>query len=573
MKGKTKLTPSRFQNRWQGFAAKCGFVLLIFQFCGCAHLATVKNQPARLPAGLPLEEPLESAKNYLRAAEHEQPVPALGHDLLAAKISYGVLEHRREDDSARSIYNFAVARVVQDVDRTDLEPWRHPVTVLTDQGRYTLVSPKPVDAEHDPSRYDLLPTDTLKIGGKFFKTYSTVSGVGAPIAVVGRAENPHFRQQYKYRRVYAPMTAIVRFSGRQAQLDFIDPLNTERITLNKKAFPLAADFHASTALLIARERPERLGFSRVLNPGVYADTAILCRLQPFDPARTPVIFVHGLQETGASWAPMIGSLHDNRWIREHYQFWLFSYPSGYPYPYAAALLRQDLDGIKRAFPNHKRVVLIGHSMGGLICRLMITDAGDKIWRDFFATPPAKTPLTAESYRRLKEVFVFSHRLEVSRVIFISTPHRGSALATSWIGRFGASLVKTPQSFKSIYAEMKPLLVADSTAPPFDRMPNSVDTLEPNDRFVRAVNKLPTTPGVPYHSIMGDRGRGDTPNSSDGVVPYWSSHMEGAQSELIVNSDHGAQYNPQAIREVARILQLNLTGPERKHALTANMTAR
>jgi hypothetical protein len=59
-------------------------------------------------------------------------------------------------------------------------------------------------------------------------------------------------------------------------------------------------------------------------------------------------------------------------------------------------------------------------------------------------------------------------------------------------------------------------------------------------------------------IIGDRGRGDTPNSSDGVVPYWSSHLAGAQSELIVNSDHGAQYNPQAIREVERILKLNLS---------------
>ena len=89
------------------------------------------------------------------------------------------------------------------------------------------------------------------------------------------------------------------------------------------------------------------------------------------------------------------------------------------------------------------------------------------------------------------------------------------------------------------------------------MPNSVDTLEPNDRFVQAVSKLPLTPGIPYHSIIGDRGRGDTPNSSDGVVPYWSSHLAGAQSELIVNSNHMAQYNPEAIREVKRILRANL----------------
>jgi pimeloyl-ACP methyl ester carboxylesterase len=548
--------PSGLQNRWQ-VAAKCGFALVLFQCCGCAQLAVVKTKPAQLPRTVVAEGPLESAKSYLAAAEHEQPLPALSHDLLAAKISYGVLERHSKNELARSIYNFAVARVVQDVDRADLEPWRHSVTVMTDQGPYTLVSPKPVDAEHDPSRYDLFPTDTLKIGGKFFKTYSTVSGLGAPIVVVGRTESPRFRQQYKLRRVYAPITAIVRFSGRKAHLEFIDPLNANRITLNKQVFPLAADFDAPTALLIARERPERLGLSRLMNPEAYADTAMLTRLQQFDPARTPVIFVHGLQETGASWAPMIDSLRHDPAIRKHYQFWYFSYPSGYPYPYAAALLRQDLDGIERAFPNHKRIVLIGHSMGGMICRLMITDAGDKIWRDFFATPPAKTPLASDTRKLLEQALIFNHRPDIQRAIFISTPHRGSELASNWIGRIGAALVRTPRLFTSIYASTKPLLIADPAARPLNRMPNSVDTLEPNDRFVEAVNKLPITRGIPYHSIMGDRGRGDTPNSSDGVVAYWSSHLPGAQSELIVNSDHGAQYNPQAIREVARILKRNL----------------
>ena len=177
---------------------------------------------------------------------------------------------------------------------------------------------------------------------------------------------------------------------------------------------------------------------------------------------------------------------------------------------------------------------------------------------FFATPPAKTPLASDTRKFLEEALVFDHRPDVQRVIFISTPHRGSELASNWIGRIGAALVRTPRLFTSIYASTKPLLIADPAARPLNRMPNSVDTLEPNDRFVEAVNKLPITRGIPYHSIIGDRGRGDTPNSSDGVVPYWSSHLPGAQSELIVNSDHGAQYNPQAIREVERILKLNLS---------------
>src|SRR4030095_4814879 len=165
-------------NATRQFVAGFAAALLLFGWCGCAsRLATVKTIPAHLPTGLRVEEPLESATKYLTAAEHAQPLAALVHDLLAAKISYGVLERQPKDESARSIYNFAVARVVQDVDRADLEPWRHPVTVETDEGRYTLISPKPVDADHDPSRYDLFPTDTLKIGGKFFTTYSTVSGL------------------------------------------------------------------------------------------------------------------------------------------------------------------------------------------------------------------------------------------------------------------------------------------------------------------------------------------------------------------------------------------------------------
>src|SRR4029077_91546 len=438
------------------------------------------------------------------------------------------------------------------------EPWRHPVTVVTDEGRYTLVSPKPVDADHDPSRYDLFPTDTLKIGGKFFETYSTVSGLGAPIAVVGRTESPHFRQQYKLRRIYAPITAIVRFSSRKASLEFVDPLNAESVTLNKQTFPLAADFEAPTALLIARERPERLGVSRVLNPEAYADTAMLTRLQQFDPARTPVIFVHGLQETGANWEPMIDSLRHDPAIREHYQFWYFSYPSGYPLPYAAALFRQDLNGIARSFPNHKRIVLIGHSMGGMICRLMITDAGDKIWRDHFSTAPEQTPLSGESRNLIEESLLFNHRPDVQRVIFIATPHRGSRFAAGWIGRIGSAPVRTPRSLAPTYASAKPRLIADPAASTLKRMPNSIDTLEPNDRFVQSVNKLPIAPNIPYHSIIGDRGRGDTPNSSDGIVPYWSSHLDGAKSELIVHSGHGAQYDPEAIREVERILKENLT---------------
>jgi pimeloyl-ACP methyl ester carboxylesterase len=523
--------------------------------CGCAHLATVKTLRAPIPIASAIDE--QQAREFLVVAERQEPLTALGNDLSAAKLSLDILEQRPGDASAQSIYNFSVARAVENIERAKIQPWQRKIDVVGNQHSFMLTSPRPVDPEHDPNRYDLFPVDSLKIRGRFFEKRLPARGIGAPLVAVARAENPQFRVQYKMRRIYAPVTAVIRFAGRNAQLEFVDPMKSDRIALGKRTFPLAVDLSAATAMLISRERPERLGLSRVMDPGKYADTARLVQLQQYDPDRTPVIFVHGLQETGASWAPMIDSLRNDPLIRARYQFWFFSYPSGYPYPYSAALFRHDLDGVHRAFPDHKPVVLVGHSMGGMICRLMITDSGEKIWRDFFATAPDQTPLPENTRKVAEDVFIFRHRPEVQRAIFISTPHRGSKFASGWIGRLGAALVRTPLQFTSIYTSTKPLLVVDPAARPLNRMPNSVDTLEPNDRFVRAAGKLPIAPGVPYHSIIGDRGRGDTPNSSDGIVPYWSSHLDGAQSELIVPSNHTAQYNPEAIREVERILKQNL----------------
>ena len=272
------------------------FALSIFASGGCAHLATVKTIQPRIPTIASSDAQLRDATECLMRAEREVTLVALGDDLAAAKLSLSVLERRPDDSSAQSTYNFSVGRAVGNIERANLQPWRQSSRIPFDQGSFLLSAARPIDAEHDPSRYDLFPTDTLKISGRFFKTSSRVSGIGAPLVAVGREENPQFRQQYKLRRVYAPVTAAIRFSGQSAELEFVDPMKSERIAFSKRTFPLAVDLSAPTAMLIARERPERLGFARVMDPQEYADTARLCQLQQYDPNRTPVIFVHGLQE-------------------------------------------------------------------------------------------------------------------------------------------------------------------------------------------------------------------------------------------------------------------------------------
>jgi hypothetical protein len=200
------------------------------------------------------------------------------------------------------------------------------------------------------------------------------------------------------------------------------------------------------------------------------------------------------------------------------------------------------------------MVVIGHSMGGCISRLLLTDSGDQLWMKIFGRPPGEVPLSPKTREYFREELFFRHRPEIGRVIFIAAPLRGSNMARGWIGQLATLIIREPTLSSQASQEMLRVTNIKEEELKPKRRANSVDSLSPKSRFVNALNTIPMTPGVPYHTIIGDRGRGDSPNSSDGVVPYWSSHMDGARTEDIVPSDHSAHQNPQAIEDVLHILK-------------------
>lgn len=529
--------------------------LLLF-FVGCAPLATVSHVRPRPAVLHEAATELVKAQRYLadgQSLAHREPLRSLGNYLAAAKIASQRFEQQPNDSAAFELYNFAVARSVEIVDSTPLDVWDRALTVPGPDQNYHLRASFQPRRDYQLVSYRFTPSDSLRVGGAFFHQRTLSEGVGAPLVMIGGQEQEAAQRSFAPQRVYGTATATIQFNGNGTTLDIVDALAVDRVRVRRRDLPLAADFTTPLGFAMAAEHPEKLGFARLMAPDEYSDTAQLLRLQPYESTRTPVIFVHGLQDTPASWAPMIEGLVADPEIRRRYQFWVFSYPSGYPYPYSAMLLRHELDGIARAFPDHKPVVLVGHSMGGMVCRLMVTDSGDRIWRDLFGTAPANTHLEATTRALLEDALIFHHRNDVKRVVFISTPHRGSEIASSWVGRLASGIIRRAPIANSIWAATRQIQIADPAAAPLKRAPNSIDTLEPNDRFVRAVNRLPLSRAIPYHSIIGDRGRGDTPNSSDGVVPYWSSHLEEAQSELVVPSGHAAERDPAAIAEVRRIL--------------------
>jgi pimeloyl-ACP methyl ester carboxylesterase len=535
------------------FRAATLFVAL--SLTSCVAPISYTEAPSATPPGEYSVKPLDAALRELEAGKvARDPMIAAGHFIECAHLA-GEKAIAGEPGGV-ALYNHAVGRLVEKLEDAHSLPWGRSITVGSGSSARTLRGKLEPGAPSVTREYRTV--DNLTFKGKYAEIHAKRPGVGAPLVAIS-PPNPDYRRTLEPARMSVALTAVLRLDGsRAATLELLDPLEVDKISIAGRNPALAADFSAPISLTLAVARPDKLGLIRLLNPQKYSDTARLMRLQKYDKQRIPVLMVHGLQDTPATWAPMYHSLMQDPEIRKKYQFWVFSYPSGYPYPYSASLLRKELDSINRAFPGHPDIVLIGHSMGGITSRLICTDAEDKIWRGLFHKGPDEMKISGASSQILRDSLVFHHRSEIDRAIFIAAPHRGSELASSWIGRMGSRLVRMPTFLTDARNAITSVVTADTSSLMLDRAPNSIDTLSPDNRFVREVNKLPVAPGIPYHSIMGDRGKGGNldktkPASNDSFVPYWSSHLDGAVSEKIIPSNHSAHQHPEGIAEVRRIL--------------------
>jgi pimeloyl-ACP methyl ester carboxylesterase len=525
-----------------------------FLASGCTPYASISERQPIFPASIGRGELAKRLETALLTRKR-QPAESLAALLLEARDAARALEADPTDPSARDTYNFAVARVVETLQQSKLAPWTNPLQV----GDFVLTAKKDPRPGWDPSLYKFVPADQFDIHGKYVAERSTKAGIGAPLVAIGREKNSRAREDFALPHIFYGVTAVIRFRGQTAELAFEDPLATETVSFHGRRLPLAADFTVPLAVMLQQAEPKKFELSRMLQPAKFAETARISRLQPYDPNKTVVLVIHGLMDTPATWTPLINRLRADESIRRHFQFWFYSYPSGYPYPYSASILRRQLDAVQKKYPVRKPMVVIGHSMGGCISRLLITDPGQELWKKLIGRPVNEAPLEGTTRDILTESLIFKSRREVGRVIFVAAPLRGSDLATHWLGRIGSSLIQPPQLLLQVGRDAMSLATFQGDDLRLRRMPNSIDHLAPNNRFVRAINSIPMNSRVPVHVISGDRGKGGNsdktpPVKSDGIVPYWSSHIPTAVSEKVVPSDHAAHQNPEAIAEITRILK-------------------
>ncbi|MDM8526331.1 alpha/beta fold hydrolase [Desulfococcaceae bacterium HSG8] len=405
-------------------------------------------------------------------------------------------------------------------------------------------------------------------------------GLGVPLVIV-RITEPNaersVREKFlpKFRQTYGA-TLLVGFEPfmsqtgekRQtyrAELNIYDTINTSHVRIHDQTVPLESDFTTPLAYMI-EETPLPEGIKGLFDAEAWKEITGMHMLQPYKPGKIPVVFVHGLMSSPSTWLAMFNNLIGDPELRKRCQFWFFMYPTGSPVLYSANTLRKSLLELQHLYdpegtdPAFNQMVLIGHSMGGLLSKIMVKDGGDRLWEVVSDIPLSELGLPPEKRSALERMFYFKPLPFIRREIFICTPHRGSELADLSISRFGSSLVKLPGKILDTGAEifkavaMKPIrVIAGDRGLKLDSIPTSIDNLSPGNPFLNVLAEIPFAPGVTFHSIIGNHEAADTPGGTDMVVPYESAHLEGVASEKIVQADHSAHNHPLAVLEVRRIL--------------------
>jgi pimeloyl-ACP methyl ester carboxylesterase len=513
-------------------------------FAGCVTTPQTASRLQYAPTASVMREARSShAAVETRAADY----------LRAAALTAPFLGTGTQQTAARKTYNTAAAELTVLLRSADGGRfWNRPLTVSNGGETYHLRLQPPGPDVWAPDYFTSfeLASSLEARKGKYVKTPIEVDGVGG--ALVGVRLVPG--QEFAFARgISAPVTATLDFHGHDAKLALRRPAKQSTARIEGAVCPLAANY--SAPLLYYKHINETLtGLQGAFAISHFSGPTGLNFVQPYDPNRIPIVFVHGLMATDQMWLNVINDLEADPVLREHYQYWVFGYPTGNPIAYSALRLREDLAKADKLYPNHKGYVLISHSLGGVVSHLQVVTLRRENWEQVVGEPAREIFQRLPPDGLIHRMIVFKANARINRVVFICAPHRGSKLAISPIAELGMRLITLPSNVASaIKNQIGPEL---AQVRGLQDRPNVATGLSPNNPTLQTMNTVPIQ--ALYHSIIGNRGRpGSLSDSSDGIVPYWSSHLNRALSEVIVPGPHGLVNYPQTIAELKRILKLHL----------------
>ena len=415
---------------------------------------------------------------------------------------------------------------------------------------------------------ELIPAEGLRFSG--LRNVYRRDGFGSEFVAIG-SPPPETDQPWREPN-YVPLTAVLEFPGdtlssvlstHDVRLFAKNPYLDSSITLDNQIIPLAANFTAPYGVWLARSGFATQSIRSLFGRGGITKPEVLL-MQPYDPNRLTVIMLHGLASSPEAWINVVNEVMGDEQLRRTYQVWEVYYPTNQPVAANRLEISKALEETIHHFDptGHavasRHIVLIGHSMGGVIARLLVSSSDDKLW----SVVPQRKDLTPEEKQKVRQLLApylqFEPMPQVTRAVFLAAPHRGTPVAQWKLARWIGNLIRLPvtllEQSKNLTDAMQGKTTSGDTP---TRLPNSIDNLSNEDPFIKASSTLPISSNVHYHTIVGVyKLKGPLNDSDDGVVPYASAHLDGADSELAVPAWHNVQDTPQAIMELRRILRLH-----------------
>jgi len=382
-------------------------------------------------------------------------------------------------------------------------------------------------------------------------------------------ENP-----YIHTARYLSVTAVAQPNGKTSvqqllkdaplEIQLIDPFRYDEVKVAGQNYLLTANYSAPYGLWLAENNLGGTGYKTLIDRKEQLSMPHLFMLEPYNPNKKTIIFIHGLASSPEAWIALTNDILGDENLRKHYQVWQVFYSTNMPILESRAQIYALL---KQAFAMHdpkdaamSDAVLIGHSMGGIISRLIMGQGdirqqaveainNDKA-HDFIFSP-------AVSKR-----FIFRPIDQINRIIFIATPHKGTAYADRWFTLALRKVIHLPSKFLNAaevaVTEKKIDLQQMKNSLESGIIENGPSDLSYQSKFMKMSQDIQPIKGLAYHSIMGNITQNQDPNKmTDGIVPYTSSHLEGALSEKIIQGGHSIQEKPEAILELRRILKLHV----------------
>lgn len=407
---------------------------------------------------------------------------------------------------------------------------------------------------------------------KNLRSRNTTPGLGVPIIVIRRqAINPEPVEKYYTKGMSFSATLVLRFDddfSTDGQLQIFDSRESDSMVVGSELMPLQTDVSTPLARYLSNKDMSMLDTWGYLRPDHAAKLAGLYMVQPYDPDRIPVLMVHGVWSSPITWMEMFNDLQADPEIRRKYQFWFYLYPTGEPMAFSAARLREELQQVRNDCDPYRRndrldkMVVVGHSMGGLISQMLTISSSDKLWTSVSSKPVDQLKANDETKSEIRRVFFFESNPSIDRIVTIASPYNGSSLSNRFTRWLSGSIVwlpaKTYQLSRVVFEQDAKRWWERFVAPR-----TSLDSLTKKSGVLRLIRETHIPDDVKHHNIVGIKRGTSQADWTDGVVAYRSAHRDGVASEKIVRASHSEVHrHPEAVAEVRRILLEHLRESQR-----------